>query len=309
MPFDWPWSATRATALTRLGQRQPVEVRGGRMRWRCRSPDLRSRRLTSTSADDYAKTQDLGDPPAFAAESSGRWPSRESNSSITMKAPTVTPGLLSCVDRPIAYSRVEAGGNVLQRSVVMAGQIDITELCPALRRCFVRTRPVADARDLRRRRARQHQPLQSVARPAAEPAHRAHHRRRGAARRAVLPGAADGRRRHGPLAGLAAALHRERLPPAHRGRRPARHHARPTGRSPTPSSSPTMASSNGRSASPGRPAPTPSNRRAAVATRARRCRCRATRRSSTRAAASSAGTRSRPRRRPCRARTTGARRR
>ena len=45
------------------------------------------------------------------------------------------------------------------------------------------------------------------------------------ARRAVLPGAADGRRRHGPLAGLAAALHPERLPPAHLGRRPAGHHA------------------------------------------------------------------------------------
>ncbi|HZL74731.1 MAG TPA: hypothetical protein VFB83_05080 [Propionibacteriaceae bacterium] len=31
MPFGWPWCATRATALTPLGQRQPGEVRGGRM--------------------------------------------------------------------------------------------------------------------------------------------------------------------------------------------------------------------------------------------------------------------------------------
>ena len=38
--------------------------------------------------------------------------------------------------------------------------------------------------------------------------------------------AADGRRRHGALAGLAAALHRERFSPAHRRRRPARHDAR-----------------------------------------------------------------------------------
>ena len=38
----------------------------------------------------------------------------------------------------------------------------------------------------------------------------------------VLPGAADGWRRHRALAGLAAALHRERVPPAHRRRRPAR---------------------------------------------------------------------------------------
>ena len=35
-----------------------------------------------------------------------------------------------------------------------------------------RKRPVAHARDLRRRRARQHQPLQSLARPAPQPAHR-----------------------------------------------------------------------------------------------------------------------------------------
>ena len=62
---------------------------------------------------------------------------------------------------------------------------------------------------LRRRRARQRQPLQPLAGPAAQPAHRAHRRPDGdAASRAVLPGAADGRRRHGPLAGLAAALHR-----------------------------------------------------------------------------------------------------
>ena len=60
-----------------------------------------------------------------------------------------------------------------------------------------------------------------------------------APRRAVLPGAADGRRRHGPLAGLAAALHAERLPPAHDRRRAARHRRWPTGRSPTTSSSPT----------------------------------------------------------------------
>ena len=40
-----------------------------------------------------------------------------------------------------------------------------------------------------------------------------------AACRTVLPGAADGRRRHGALAGLAAALHARRLPPAHGRRR------------------------------------------------------------------------------------------
>ncbi len=39
-------------------------------------------------------------------------------------------------------------------------------------------RPVAQAGDLRRRRARQHQPLQSLARPAAQPAHLARDRRR-----------------------------------------------------------------------------------------------------------------------------------
>ena len=119
--------------------------------------------------------------------------------------------------------------------------------------------------------------------------------------RAVLPGAADGRRRHGPLAGLAAALHRERLPPAHA--------------SPATCPAPTLADwpitydelepyyDQGRvgvrrlrpgrrqhvrgAAQPRLPVPAA----AAVALRAR---------SSTRAARSSAGTPSRPRRRPCR---------
>ena len=85
------------------------------------------------------------------------------------------------------------------------------------------------------------------------------HAGRAAARRAVLPGAADGRRRHGPLAGLAAALHARTTSacapwpatcPARRS---------PTGRSPMPSSSPTTPRSNGRSASPAKPAPTPSS--------------------------------------------------
>ena len=43
--------------------------------------------------------------------------------------------------------------------------------------------------------------------------------------RAVLPRAADGRRRHRALAGLAAALHRKRLPPAQHRRRRAGNHA------------------------------------------------------------------------------------
>ncbi|HWD46510.1 MAG TPA: hypothetical protein VHM23_22850 [Actinomycetota bacterium] len=34
VPFDWPWPATRARAVDALGQRQPAEVAGGRVRLR-----------------------------------------------------------------------------------------------------------------------------------------------------------------------------------------------------------------------------------------------------------------------------------
>ena len=182
-------------------------------------------------------------------------------------------------------------------------------LCRARRKVVALEKGPGANGDFRRRRARQHQPLQSLAGSDPQSAHLARTDGRRSPRGAVLPRAADGRRRHGPLAGLAAALHRERLPPAHRRRRPARAPRSPTGRSPMTSSSRTIARSNGRSASPARPAPTTSSRGAPAATRARRCRCRATRRSSCRAAKRSAGTRSRRRRRRCRARSTAARRR
>ena len=81
----------------------------------------------------------------------------------------------------------------------------------------------------------------------------------------------------------------------------------PTGRSPTPSSSLTTASSNGRSACPGRPAPT-----AFEGPRSRGYPCpplpmsRYAQKFHKGCSKRSAGTRSRPRRPPCRAHTTGA---
>jgi hypothetical protein len=34
VPFDWPWPATKATAVDALGQPQPAEVVGGRVQLR-----------------------------------------------------------------------------------------------------------------------------------------------------------------------------------------------------------------------------------------------------------------------------------
>ena len=86
--------------------------------------------------------------------------------------------------------------------------------------------PVADEGELRWRRARQHQPLQSLAGPAAQPAHVcARPKPTTAPARTVLSrcrrwwAAARSTGRAGCRAS------RERLPPAHRRRRPARHDA------------------------------------------------------------------------------------
>ena len=77
---------------------------------------------------------------------------------------------------------------------------------------------MADQGDVRRRRARQRQPVQPLAGPDPEPPHLPHVPGRRGRGGPVLPGASDGRRRHGALAGLAAALHPQRLPAAVRGR-------------------------------------------------------------------------------------------
>ena len=75
--------------------------------------------------------------------------------------------------------------------------------------------PMARPRDFWRRRTRERQPLQPLAGPAAQSTHDARNRGRHGARGTLLPGAADGRRRHRALAGLAAAVYAERLPSAH----------------------------------------------------------------------------------------------
>ena len=125
----------------------------------------------------------------------------------------------------------------------------------------------------------------------------------------VLPGAADGGRRHGALAGLAAALHRRTIFACAPSPATCPAPAWPTGQSPMTNSNPTISRWSGRSASRASPAPTSSRSSVPAAIPARRCRCRAMRRSSCRAATRSAGMPSRPRRRRCRAPSTAAGRR
>ena len=141
-----------------------------------------------------------------------------------------------------------------------------------------RARTVADARDLRRRRARQHQPLQSLARPAAQSAHRARHRRTRRPRVELfcpVPQMVGGGTVH--WQGWLPRFTRERLPPAHGGRRPARHDARRLADHLRRARALLRQGRMGvRRLRPGRRQPL-RRRRAAVAIHARRCRCRATR--------------------------------
>ena len=169
-------------------------------------------------------------------------------------------------------------------------------------------RPVADTRNVQRRRARQRPSLQPVAGPAAQSAHRSRASADEIRGAAVLPGAADGWRRDGPLDRLAAAHDRERVQTAQRSTATCPGRTWPTGRSPTRSSSRTTTRSNGRSVSPVGQAPTNMK-----GPRSRGYPCpplpptRGTPRSSTRAAPNSATTPSRLRPRPCRGPTTAGR--
>ena len=131
--------------------------------------------------------------------------------------------------------------------------------------------PVADQGELRRRRTRQRQPLQPLARPGPGPADGADHSRRAGhvrncsarCRRWSAAALCTGR------AGCPASPRRTSGCAPSPARCPAPRW--PTGRSPTTTSSPTTPRSSGPSASPARPAPTRTRGRGVRATPARRC--------------------------------------